>query len=116
MTENVAEYCKSCVLCQATKSSKHKPFGELHPIPSPKQCFETVSMDFVTALSLTVRDHDAILTVTCMISKMTHMLPLRFANSSAAVIARLYLDGVCRLHGMTAKFVSDRDTRFASKF
>ena len=55
MTVDNADYVKSCVIFQATKSGNHKPYVELHPITAPLECWQTIAMDFVTSLPLTVR-------------------------------------------------------------
>lgn len=45
-------YVPSCVECQRNKSSTIKPIGPLHPLPVPKQCGDSVAMDFIGPLPL----------------------------------------------------------------
>jgi len=37
-------------MCLHTKAQKHKPFGELHPLPVPKAQWDVVSVDFIVEL------------------------------------------------------------------
>jgi hypothetical protein len=112
----IEDYCRGCHVCQTTKVGGSKPSGLLHSIPPPIRCWEEITVDFVTGLPLTLRGFDSIMTVTCRLSKMVHLIPLRFNESRAEQIARLFVDHIWRLHGTPRKIISDRDPRFASAF
>ncbi|KAK3287764.1 hypothetical protein CYMTET_4718 [Cymbomonas tetramitiformis] len=75
-----------------------------------------VAVDFVTGLPVSERGNAAFVAFTCKLTKMVHVIPMNFGDSSSAVVARLYFDSVWRLHGAPMKIVSDRDPRFQDAF
>jgi hypothetical protein len=109
------QWVAECPVCQMTKGAGQAK-GELHQPTPPHEAWEVINMDFVTGLPRTVREVDAILTFTDRFSKMVHLVPMDFANSTAPQVARLYFDHVWRLHGCSQKIISDRDPRFMSAF
>eukprot|EP00854_Cymbomonas_tetramitiformis_P034335 gene34335-biopygen26067 len=59
------------------------------------------------------RGVNAFATFTCKLSKMVHVVTMPYNDSSAEVVARLFMDAVWRLHGPPCmKIVCDRDPRF----
>ena len=50
MSRYVGQYCKAWDMCLRMKTEKRKPFGELHPLPIPKDRWDVVSVDFVIEL------------------------------------------------------------------
>ena len=54
-------------------------------------------------------------TVTDRLTKMVHLIPT-VTTASAPDLAKLFITHIFRLHGMPAVLVSDRDSRFTSKF
>eukprot|EP00854_Cymbomonas_tetramitiformis_P034320 gene34320-biopygen25457 len=108
--EDVGRWISSCMICQAVRPRNSFPDGLPHRIPT--RLWQVVSVGFVTGLPVTARNHDAFATFTCKLSKMVHITPLNFQDSSAEVIARIYFDRIWKLHGAPMKIVSDRDPRF----
>ncbi|KAK3280118.1 hypothetical protein CYMTET_12028 [Cymbomonas tetramitiformis] len=88
------------------------PMGLLQPHQVPSRLWEVVSIDFVTGLPMTQRGMNAFTTFTCKLSKMVHVVPMTYNDSSAEVVVRLFMDAVWRLHGAPMKIVCDRDPRF----
>eukprot|EP00854_Cymbomonas_tetramitiformis_P016299 gene16299-biopygen16807 len=115
-TEDVGAWAASCATCQAVRPRSSYPDGMLNPHSIPTRLWQDVSVDFVTGLPLTDRDNDAFVAFTCKLSKMVHVVPMNFGDSSAATVARIYFDAVWRLHGAPMKIVSDRDPRFNDAF
>jgi hypothetical protein len=116
---DVVDYVSHCPACQRNKHRRRDgPRGVLHPVPLPSRRFEVVSMDFVTGLPRSEDGYDAILTLTDKLTKLVRLIPLRFgeSTSSAEEVARLFVDHWWRHHGMPAKLMSDRDSRFCSAF
>ena len=72
-------------------------------------------MDFITQLPKTRRGHDALLVVVDLYSKRAHLIPTT-TDASAPETAQLFFDGVFKHHGLPLKIVSDRDSKFTSKF
>ena len=115
--EDVTAYVNDCVVCQLSKTATTAPAGLLQPIPIPENRWECVTMDFVGPLPRTTRGHDCILVVVDKLTKMAHFMPTSIGIDNDAVgTARLFFDGVVRLHGVPLTIISDRDSRFTSRF
>jgi hypothetical protein len=115
MRQDVQEYVRSCGSCQRNKKSTQKPIGKLCPTEVPERRWEHVTMDFVSALPRTREGFDAIFVVVDKLTKQVVFVPTA-TDATAADTARLYLKNVYRHHGLPRKIISDRDTRFTSKF
>lgn len=115
LRRTVAEYIRTCDVCQRTKSSNQVPYGLLQPLPVPEERWEHVSMDFITPLPRTSRGNTGILVVVDRLSKMVHLIPTTSACTAPAT-ASLYHDFVYRYHGLPSTIVSDRDPVFMSNF
>ena len=114
MGNDVLKFVTTCPTCQLTKHGNTKPSGLLSPMPVPTRPFEVVGMDFVVQLPNS-NGYDAILTFTCLYSKMVHLVPTT-VKVTAQQVAKLYLHHIYRLYGLTSTFVSDRDSKFTSAF
>jgi hypothetical protein len=77
--------------------------------------WEHITMDFVVGLPCTPRGKDAILVVVDRVTKSAHFIPMKTTNSSEELVP-LYMKEVLRLHGVPKFIVSDRDSKFVSKF
>jgi hypothetical protein len=116
MGRDVTEYCSTCLICQFSKKRKHSPDGLIHPLPVPRRRWQVVTVDFVTGLPKTKKGYNAIATFTDKLSKMVHLVPYEFSDSSSLNIARMYIDNIWRLHGAPMQIVCDRDPRLVSRF
>ncbi len=115
LSQDVIDYVSSCVSCASAKASTKKPIGLLHQIEIPSKRWETISMDFIGPLIRTKDGHNCILVVVDKLTKMNHFIAMR-TNMGAEEVARLIFDNIIRLHGFPKKIISDRDSRFTSKF
>ncbi|CAA0810870.1 Unknown protein, partial [Striga hermonthica] len=91
------------------------PLGLLRPLDIPKWKWEEISMDFVTGLPKSSEHHDAIWVVVDRLTKVAHFLPVSMTMSMEK-LAEIYTRWIVRLHGVPAHIVSDRDSRFTSRF
>jgi hypothetical protein len=114
--EDVGTWVTSCAVCQSVRPRGTYPDGLLNPHSIPNRPWQDVAVDFVTGLPVSERGNDAFVAFTCKLTKMVHVVPMNFGDSSAAVVARIYFDSVWRLHGAPMKIVSDRDPRFQDAF
>ncbi|GJZ58765.1 putative reverse transcriptase domain-containing protein [Tanacetum coccineum] len=74
-----------------------------------------VAMDFVTKLPRTSSGHDTIWVIVDRLTKSAHFLPIR-EDYKMDRFARLYLNEIVARHGVPISIISDRDSRFTSKF
>jgi len=72
-------------------------------------------MDFVGALSKTVKGFDSIWVIVDRLTKSTHFIPIK-TGMSVTRLAEIYIEQVVRLHGIPSSIMSDLDPRFTSKF
>jgi len=72
-------------------------------------------MHFIVGLPGTQMKHDAIWVVVDGLTKSAHFLAIKTVFN-AEQLADLYLKEIVRLHGIPLSIVSDRDTKFVSKF
>jgi hypothetical protein len=114
MSRFVKEYVKTCDTCARNKTSRHSPYGELHPLPIPAGPWQSVSMDFIMELPPS-SGYNAVYVCVDRLTKMAHFIPTT-TEVTAEETARLYCRDVWRLHGLPADIVSDRGAQFISKF
>lgn len=114
MEKDIHDYVTSCETCARWKHSNAKKNGKLVPIPIPTECWEVVSMDFITGLPES-KGFDSILTVVDKLSKRPKYIAVK-TTDDAEQIARAFFDNVVRHHGIPAVIISDRDPKFTSNF
>ncbi|GJP45881.1 hypothetical protein CLOM_g5223 [Closterium sp. NIES-68] len=115
MVTGVQRYVAACPICQRMKSSHQRPTGLLQPLKPPQRPWQYVTMDFVTGLPAEPSGNDAVLVVVDRLTKMAHFAPCS-TTITAEETARLFISTVVRLHVIPAAIISDRDTKFTSKF
>jgi hypothetical protein len=115
IARDTQQYVRTCESCQRTKASRQRPAGLLQPLETPTQRWETVTMDFIVQLPKTSRDHDAITVFVDKLSKQVHFVPSN-TKDTASDVALLFFNNIFRLHGMPTTIVSDRDSKFTSRF
>jgi len=115
MDHDIAEYVKSCDICQRAKPSQQTKMGLLQPLPIPERAWQQVTMDLITALPTTARGHSAIVVFVCKLTKMVHYMACKTTITSKE-LATAFMHEVVRLHGLPESIVSDRDPRFTASF
>lgn len=74
-----------------------------------------MTMDFITHLPVTTSGADAIFSIIDRFSKFCMFIPI-VGECSALECARLFFANWVCFFGCPTKIISDRDTRFTSKF
>ncbi|KAI3697692.1 hypothetical protein L6452_30788 [Arctium lappa] len=77
--------------------------------------WEHITMDFLTKLPKTLRNHDTIWVIVDRLTKSAHFLSMR-ETLPMDKLAKLYIDEVVSRHGVPLSIVSGRDSRFTSHF
>ncbi|GKC18677.1 putative reverse transcriptase domain-containing protein [Tanacetum coccineum] len=77
--------------------------------------WEGIAMDFVTKLPRTSYGHDTIWVIVDRLTKSAYFLHMR-EDYKMERLARLYLNEIVARHGVPISIISDRDSRFTSRF
>nr|GEX15267.1 hypothetical protein [Tanacetum cinerariifolium] len=77
--------------------------------------YERIAIDFLTKLHRTSSGHDTIWILVDRLTKSVHFLPMR-EDYKMDRLARLYLNVIVARHGVLISIISDRDSRFTSRF
>jgi len=93
---------------------RHKKFGLLEPLEVPMRPWTAISMDFIVGLPKS-NGYTKIWVLVERFSKMAHFIPLR-AEEQIKELALTYVKEIWHHHELPESIVSDRDTRFTSKF
>ena len=115
MSADIRRHTKECDSCQRTKPSTQKPSGELQPLPIPARPWQSIGMDYLGPLPVSMNGHDMVLIVVDRLTKMAHFIPTT-SNVTSKQTAELFLQYVFRYHGLPENIVSDRDPKFTSRF
>jgi hypothetical protein len=115
MKRDVAEYVAQCHVYQQVKAEHQRPTGTLQPLNSPQWKWDQIAMDFVVGLPKAPGGQDSIWVIIDRLAKSAHFIPFRITNSIPK-LAKMYIRDIVRLHGVPASIVSDRDSRFTSRF
>ncbi|KAJ9561520.1 hypothetical protein OSB04_006680 [Centaurea solstitialis] len=115
MKKDIATYVSKCLTCARIKAEHQKPSGLLQQPEIPEWKRERISMDFVTKLPKTKKGHDSIWVIVDRLTKSAHFLPIR-ESFSIDRLAQLYVDEIVMRHGVPISIISDRDSRFTSRF
>ncbi|TYK19165.1 ty3-gypsy retrotransposon protein [Cucumis melo var. makuwa] len=115
MKREVADFVSRCLVCQQVKAPRQRPAGLLQPLNVPGWKWESVSMDFITGLSRTLKGYTVIWVVVDRLTKSVHFVPGK-STYTASKWGQLYMTEIVRLHGVPVSIVLDRDARFTLKF
>ena len=116
MKKDITEYISKCMKCQQVSKVEHQhPTGLLQHFPIPEWKWEVISMDFITGLPMTVRQHDSIMLVADKLTKESHFISVK-STYKVDSIAKKFMKEIFRLHGFPKEVISDRDTKFTSNF
>ncbi|GJY28893.1 putative nucleotidyltransferase, ribonuclease H [Tanacetum coccineum] len=115
MKKDIAEYVSKCLTCLKVKAEHQRPSGLLQQPKIPVWKWEGIAMDFVTKLPRSSSGHDTIWVIMDRLTKSAHFLPMR-EDYKMDRLARLYLNEIVARHGVPISIISDRDSRFTSRF
>lgn len=114
MSKDVKKYVASCEVCQRAKSGRFQN-GLLQPLSIPLRPWEDISMDLITGLPATADGNDAVFTFVDRLTKCVHLVPVK-STIDAEGAAKVYINTVFKLHGLSRSIVCDRDPRFTARF
>jgi hypothetical protein len=59
--------------------------GLLQPLPVLEKKWEVVTIDFITKLSTTTKQHDSIMVVVDELTKVAHFVPLKMTHTTTNI-------------------------------
>ena len=108
--KDVADYCRSCEVCQ--RSQTRRPMkAEMVPMPLISKPFQRIAMDLVGPLPRTQRGNRYILTVCDYATRYPEAIPL--SSTEAPRIAK-ELVGIFARMGIPEEILTDQGTNFMS--
>ena len=111
MKNDIVEYMSRCMKCQHVKVEPQHPVGLLQHFPVSEWKWEVISMDFITGLPMTWRQHDSI--ILDKLTKATKFIPVKSTDKTDD-IAKIFMKEIFKLHGLPKAIVSNRDVKFTS--
>ncbi|GKB74204.1 reverse transcriptase domain-containing protein, partial [Tanacetum coccineum] len=115
MKKDIAMYVSKCLTFLKVKAEHQKPSGLLQQPEIPEWKWEGIAMDFVTKLLRTSSGHDKIWVIVDRLTKSAYFLPMS-EDYKMERLARLYLNEIVARHGVPISIISDRNSRFTSRF
>ena len=114
MVKDTRTFCQTCGKCQRAKNPNQKPTGKLHPLPIPSKPWDSIGMDFIGPFP-EVNGFNYLWVIICRLTSMVHLIPTH-TTITAKELSWKYLREIVRLHGLPSSIVSDRDSKFTSKW
>ncbi|GJW47665.1 putative reverse transcriptase domain-containing protein [Tanacetum coccineum] len=111
----IATYVSKCLTCAKVKAEYQKPSELLQQPKIPVWKWEIITMDFITELPRTPSGYDLIWVIVDRLTKFAHFLPMKETDSMEK-LTQLYLKEIVCRHGVPISIISDKDSRFASRF
>lgn len=112
MEKDVWNFIRECSVCQRFKPELVASPGLIQLLPIPDTIWTDLSMDFICGLPRSYTKNFILVVVDRLAA---HFMSLKHLYS-AIDVARIFLDGVVKLHGFPKSIVSDRDSAFCGKF
>ena len=115
MAKAAQDYVRGCEQCQRNKPDLRGRQGLPLSIETPLGAWEVWCMDFIGPLPRTARGHDMILVVVDKLTRWVYYIATRqtaTAQETFALLDRFVLAN----HDTPKQIISDRDTRFTSRF
>ena len=100
MKKDIAEYIARCQKCQQFKAKHQHPARLLQPFPIPKWRWKIISMDLITSLPMTVKEHDSIMVLIDKLSRVIHFILVN-STHKANDIANIFVKEIFKLHGFS---------------
>nr|GEW41658.1 putative reverse transcriptase domain-containing protein [Tanacetum cinerariifolium] len=112
---DITTYVSKCLTCAKVKDEHQKSSGLLQQPEIPVWKWERITMDFVIVLPRTPSGYDLIWIIVDRLTKSAHFLPVK-TTDSIEKLTQLYLKEIVCRHGVPISIISDRDSKFSSRF
>ncbi len=114
--QSVKRYIRNCHICKRFKASRNKYSKLLNSLSISDQSWTNIIMNFVTELSKTKNDFNAILMIVNRLIKMHHyvLCTTEEDDTFAEKTIKLLINNVWKLHELSSIIMSNRDSQFVS--
>ena len=106
---DVVGHVERCLTCQQVKAEHQRPAGLLQPLKIPKWKWDQITMDFMTRLPRTPKNHESVWVVVDRLTKSAHFILVRVTHSMDQ-LEKLYVKEIVRLYGVPQSIVFDWDS------
>ncbi len=114
MVKDIEKFISSCEICQTTKWTSQRMPGLLHQLPIPDTPWMSIMMDFIGPFPKSFNSN-YLWVIVCHLTSQVHLVPIK-TTTNALELAYEFLKNVVCLHRLPKSIVSDRDSKFMSKF
>jgi len=114
MGHNIKKFSLSCETCQMSKSSNQLKPGLPHSLPIPNCPWQSIGMDFVGPFPV-CQGYDYLWVIICQLTNQSHLIPITVQTKTNELVW-YYIHNIIHLHGMPESIVSDRDSKFTTRF
>jgi transposase InsO family protein len=115
MKFDITWYVSKCLTCLQVNAEHQKPYGRIQPLDIHEWKWTKITMHLRMKLPQTSKGYDMIWVIVDRSTKSAHFLPTRETYSSERM-TELFVKEIIEKHGVPVSIVSDRDTRFTSRF
>ncbi len=119
MVSDVKEFCKTCTECQQCKGNTTQLSGKLHSLPILVKPWDSIGMDFIGLFPEVMTDsgikYNYLWVIVCCMTSMVHLTGVH-TTMTTHQLSVIYMREIVRLHGLPSSIVSDRDSKFTSKW
>ena len=111
---NVQRFVEEGLVCQQNKVETIKTLSLLQPLSIPSQCWEEVSMDFITGLPK-YEGKRVIMVIVDRLTKYAHFFAVSHPFK-ASIVTATFMETVQKIHGNPKIIVSEKDPIFTGHF
>src|SRR5437667_586246 len=119
IAQEIKDYVVGYDVCQRTKAPRHKPYGEMQPLPILSWPWESISMDMIVELPPSTdadsKAYNAILVVVDRFTKMAKYFPVR-TTITAADLAKLFHQHIVCSFRTPSSIIMDHGSLFTSQY
>lgn len=115
MKKDIVEYMARWHKFQQIEVKHQHLGGLLCPLTIPKWKWEVTSIEFITRLPMTIKQHDSIMVVVDKFSNAYHFIPIK-SMDKVGDIETISMKEIFLLHGIPKEIVLDKNSKFTSKF
>nr|GEV30326.1 putative reverse transcriptase domain-containing protein [Tanacetum cinerariifolium] len=115
MKADIATYVSMCLTCAKVKAEHQKPSCLLQQPEIPVWKWERITMDFIVGLPRTPNGYDSIWVIVDRLTKSAHFLLVKTTDNMEK-LTQLYLKEIVCRYGVPISIISDKDSKFTSRF